>query len=438
MLAAALPILFLHVRFQPGFPVTVGSTSVHVVLSDLAVLAVAAVALWVWFRDRPRSARGRWVWIASVALLVWTFAAVVYPRWLDESYDSHDPPRHRREVRRVRAARARRRRPRQAARRPRADPRGPGRLERLRERGCGRAVLRLADPGRLAERLAAAVLPGPPRPRRVVGSSGVRGAPPARRAGGPLHPLGDHCSGLGLHRADPLRLDRGRDRLRARRDRRVRVRAVAVARLAAPARRDPVPPARRRRRARPAPERRRRPFAPLLRDRAEGEGEQRRDACPTDAADLHRLADLPRPPRRRRGIRELARAVGLLALPRGRAREVPELAAARLPLPRAPVGRAEPLRAGAGGDGRDRLPAPRRAVRQRPGDRRPSALRGPPEVGVLAVLWLLVCIGVWNALGIIAGIPMDALTWVSLGMAAAATQVSDTRLRNPTGSATSV
>ena len=66
------------------------------------------------------------------------------------------------------------------------------------------------------------------------------------------------------------------------------------------------------------------------------------------------------------------------------------------------------------------------------------ALRGPPEVGLLAVLWLLVCIGVWNALGIIAGIPMDALTWVSLGMAAAATQVSDTRLRNPTGSTTSV
>ena len=89
MLAAALPILFLHVRFQPGFTVTVGSTSVHVALSDLAVLAVAAVALWVWIRDRPSLGAGRWVWIASAALLVWSFAAVVYPRWLDESYDSH-------------------------------------------------------------------------------------------------------------------------------------------------------------------------------------------------------------------------------------------------------------------------------------------------------------------------------------------------------------
>jgi hypothetical protein len=67
------------------------------------------------------------------------------------------------------------------------------------------------------------------------------------------------------------------------------------------------------------------------------------------------------------------------------------------------------------------------------------ALRGPPGVGLLAVLWLLVCLGVWNALGIIAGIPMDALTWLALGLAAAAAaQVSDTRSRNPTGSATSV
>jgi O-antigen ligase len=89
VLAAALPILFLHVRFQPGFTLDAGSTSVHVVLSDLAVLAVAAVALWVWVRDRPSLAAGRWVWIATVAFLVWDFAAVVYPLALDESYDWH-------------------------------------------------------------------------------------------------------------------------------------------------------------------------------------------------------------------------------------------------------------------------------------------------------------------------------------------------------------
>ena len=71
--------------------------------------------------------------------------------------------------------------------------------------------------------------------------------------------------------------------------------------------------------------------------------------------------------------------------------------------------------------------------------------RGPPEVGLLAVLWLLVCLGVWNALGIIAGIPMDALTWLALGLAVAAAasfgrraEVSDTPVRNTSGSAGSV
>jgi O-antigen ligase len=89
VLAAALPILFLHVRYQPGFTLDAASTSVHVVLSDLAVLAVAAVALWVWIRDRPSLGAGRWVWIAAAALLAWDFAAVVYPLALDESYDWH-------------------------------------------------------------------------------------------------------------------------------------------------------------------------------------------------------------------------------------------------------------------------------------------------------------------------------------------------------------
>jgi O-antigen ligase len=89
VLAAALPILFLHVRYQPGFTISAGSTSVHVVLSDIAVLAVAASALYVWVVERPPLGPGRWVWLASVAFLAWDFAAVVYPRWLDESYDWH-------------------------------------------------------------------------------------------------------------------------------------------------------------------------------------------------------------------------------------------------------------------------------------------------------------------------------------------------------------
>src|SRR5437764_8520725 len=45
VLAAAIPILFLHVRYQPDAAFTVGSTSVDAYLSDFAVLAVVVVAL---------------------------------------------------------------------------------------------------------------------------------------------------------------------------------------------------------------------------------------------------------------------------------------------------------------------------------------------------------------------------------------------------------
>jgi len=52
-----------------------------------------------------------------------------------------------------------------------------------------------------------------------------------------------------------------------------------------------------------------------------------------------------------------------------------------------------------------------------------AALRGPPEIAFLAlvgVLWILVAAGVWNGLGLVAGIPLDALTWLSFGLVAAA------------------
>lgn len=51
------------------------------------------------------------------------------------------------------------------------------------------------------------------------------------------------------------------------------------------------------------------------------------------------------------------------------------------------------------------------------------ALRAPPETGAVALtagLWLLVAMGVWTALGLVAGIPLDGLTWLALGLAVAA------------------
>jgi len=44
VLAAAIPILFLHVSYQPGVAVGFGSTTINAYLSDFAVLAVVVVA----------------------------------------------------------------------------------------------------------------------------------------------------------------------------------------------------------------------------------------------------------------------------------------------------------------------------------------------------------------------------------------------------------
>ena len=47
-------------------------------------------------------------------------------------------------------------------------------------------------------------------------------------------------------------------------------------------------------------------------------------------------------------------------------------------------------------------------------------LRGPPAATtLLAAMWLLVTMGVLTALGLVAGIPTDALTWLAIGLCAA-------------------
>ena len=39
---------------------------------------------------------------------------------------------------------------------------------------------------------------------------------------------------------------------------------------------------------------------------------------------------------------------------------------------------------------------------------------------VVGLLWLLVAGGAWNGLGLVAGIPLDALTWLGVGLVGAA------------------
>jgi O-antigen ligase len=52
-----------------------------------------------------------------------------------------------------------------------------------------------------------------------------------------------------------------------------------------------------------------------------------------------------------------------------------------------------------------------------------AAARAPPAGALAAavpILWLLVAMGVWLGLGLVAGIPLAGLTWLALGLAAAA------------------
>jgi hypothetical protein len=49
-----------------------------------------------------------------------------------------------------------------------------------------------------------------------------------------------------------------------------------------------------------------------------------------------------------------------------------------------------------------------------------GSLRGPPEHGALAAFVLVLALGLWGAQGLVAGLPLDALTWLGLGLAVAA------------------
>ncbi|MGE5691144.1 MAG: O-antigen ligase family protein [Pseudomonadota bacterium] len=86
VLALALPVLFLHAEFQPTLSVGAGSTTVDVRLSDLAVAAVVVAAA---ADGRARGfdvlRAGRWVWAAAGGLVAWVVAAALYgPLVLDD------------------------------------------------------------------------------------------------------------------------------------------------------------------------------------------------------------------------------------------------------------------------------------------------------------------------------------------------------------------
>jgi hypothetical protein len=56
-----------------------------------------------------------------------------------------------------------------------------------------------------------------------------------------------------------------------------------------------------------------------------------------------------------------------------------------------------------------------------------AALRAPPAISwipVLGVAWLVLALGLWTAFGLVAGVPLDALAWLAIGTAAAGTAAS--------------
>ena len=73
-LALAVPFLFLHIKYQPGVRVPLGSTHLGLELSDAAVVVVALVALREGVRAGFAPLRPALpLWIASVALILWIF-----------------------------------------------------------------------------------------------------------------------------------------------------------------------------------------------------------------------------------------------------------------------------------------------------------------------------------------------------------------------------
>ena len=89
VLAAALPILFLHVDYQPGFTVHTGTASEHVVLSDFVLLAVGAAALVAGLRRGFAPLRPGWpIWIAAAIFLADVGAGSVYPKLWASGYEA--------------------------------------------------------------------------------------------------------------------------------------------------------------------------------------------------------------------------------------------------------------------------------------------------------------------------------------------------------------
>lgn len=87
VLAAALPLLFVHIRYQPKVSVGLGSTSAELTLADLAVAAVVVAALERARREGVEPLRrARWLLVSAAALVALALLALGTPSLLGEEY----------------------------------------------------------------------------------------------------------------------------------------------------------------------------------------------------------------------------------------------------------------------------------------------------------------------------------------------------------------
>jgi hypothetical protein len=91
VLAAAIPFLFLHERFQPAFAIHAGETSLEIRLADWALLAAVLAAAVTTFRLGAAPLRsGRVLWITGALLLGWLAFATLRPASVgDDRFGDH-------------------------------------------------------------------------------------------------------------------------------------------------------------------------------------------------------------------------------------------------------------------------------------------------------------------------------------------------------------
>ena len=91
LLAASIPFLFFHERYQPEASVGVGATTIDVRLSDVAVVVVLLAAVVAATRHGiARLGAARWLWIWGAVLFAWLAFQTFRPVSLDDAlFDDH-------------------------------------------------------------------------------------------------------------------------------------------------------------------------------------------------------------------------------------------------------------------------------------------------------------------------------------------------------------